>query len=133
MPKIPSSIVRKSLAPGPYPTKRARSLRKPPPPPPIIQQVERLVRPPCRLGRCPMDIDSPPLPDRMEIDDPWSSNLITLDTNWVSDHMGGLVSPCSLLCGTDKVYFDKKLLTNLVLLIDAHRCPALNRARQYGR
>ncbi|CAO3690211.1 unnamed protein product [Umbelopsis ramanniana] len=37
-----------------------------------------------------MDIDSPPLSERMEIDDPWSSNLVVLDTMWANDHQGGL-------------------------------------------
>ncbi|CAO3664193.1 unnamed protein product [Umbelopsis ramanniana] len=90
MSNLPSSTIIKSLVPACFASKRARSMLKPPLPPPIIRKLKRLVRPPRRLGRCPMDIDSPPLPARMEIDDPWSPNLITLDTNWVNDHMGGL-------------------------------------------
>ncbi|KAH8552256.1 hypothetical protein BGW37DRAFT_519790 [Umbelopsis sp. PMI_123] len=39
----------------------------------------------------PMAIDSPPLPERMEIDDPWSPTLVLLDLNW-SNNTEGLVN-----------------------------------------
>ncbi|KAI9277733.1 hypothetical protein BC943DRAFT_340816 [Umbelopsis sp. AD052] len=84
----------------PIANKRRKLSMKPPPPPPqppgrllrgvvAMQRVVRLRN--RRFGRWPMAIDSPPLPERMKIDDPWSSNLVTLDTKWVNDSQGGLL------------------------------------------
>ncbi|KAI9290119.1 hypothetical protein BC943DRAFT_355944 [Umbelopsis sp. AD052] len=83
----------------PVANKRRKVSMKPPPPPP--QPPRRLLRRVAsmrrvtrlrerRSGRWPMTIDSPPLLEGMEIDDPWSSNLVTLDTMWVNNPQGGL-------------------------------------------
>lgn len=92
MPKLPCTAILKSLSPAHFASKRAKDILQPPLSPTMIRRLKRLQRTPRRLRPCPMDIDCPPLPDQMEMDDPWSPNLVTLDTNWVNDNLGGLVS-----------------------------------------
>ncbi|KAG2186754.1 hypothetical protein INT44_002980 [Umbelopsis vinacea] len=99
----------------PVANKRRKVSMKPPPPPPqpprrllrrvaAMRRVTRLRE--RRSGRWPMAIDSPPLLEGMEIDDPWSSSLVTLDTIWVNDPQGGLTP------------IDVQLLTELDDIVD---------------
>jgi hypothetical protein len=74
----------------------------------------------CRFDRWLITIDSSPLPECTEIDGPWSSNLVMLDTNCINDHQRGVVSQVFLAFNYEsECYFYKIAEAKKFPIIDA--------------